>query len=92
MSLTHSRLDEKEILKILRNSETMRNSITRWIVDNEYDKDYRKCNAGSSDECIGVGVRSEFHGRRCNACVNFHHRKCEAKRKAERKAERMNNK
>jgi hypothetical protein len=55
------------IAKLDKNSE-LREAIVKWIVQEEYDQLYKKCNAGLSEECLGVGLRETFHGKRCNEC------------------------
>ncbi len=76
MSKTYKRVDAAlkgmrhlEIIKELRENEAARDGVLKWIVENNYEKLYQRCEyEPSSDKCVGVGLRSTFHGKKCPSC------------------------
>jgi hypothetical protein len=46
-----------------------------WIVTHGYDKKFKKCNGTEdSPDCVGVGLASTFHGRKCRECSKVYKR------------------
>ena len=74
----------KSIIKQLRKNKAVMEEVAMWLVKNEFDKQYKKCNSQLSDACIGVG-NAQFHGRRCPECNNAYKRQNYAEKKASTK-------
>ena len=58
----------KKIIKKLQDDDDLREDILRWVVSNKYHKRYEHCTSELSDECVGVGLKTTFHGKQCPAC------------------------
>lgn len=64
----------KSLIKMMKKDEGMRRDIVLWILKNEHEKEFKKCKTNLADDCEGIGLASEYHGRRCKACTKEYNR------------------
>lgn len=52
-----------DIIKLLKKGSQAREDVIKWILENEYDKEYKKCN-----KCDSVELSESFRGKKCHDC------------------------
>lgn len=63
-----------DIINKLMKDEDALMTVAMWMTAKGHHKRYKVCNAHASEECIGIGLASKFHGKHCPACVREYRR------------------
>lgn len=63
-----------DIISKLKRNETALMAVAMWMTANGHHKRFKECNARVSDDCVGIGFASKFHGKHCPACVREYRR------------------
>ena len=67
-------LEAKKIIEALQANPKVLETVAKWIMANNHDKKFKKCKLQMVDNCEGVGLASQFHGRRCRTCTREFYR------------------
>ena len=70
----------EEVLLSLTRDKNLRDTIMKWMMLEDHHLKFQKCNDGISDDCINVGLRKLFHGKKCPACERYYRRELYARK------------
>ena len=66
--------DEKSqaIVKTLRSNKKVLADVAKWMFERNYHKMYQRCLCLDAENCIGIGLKGDFQGRKCKECLKVY--------------------